>query len=297
VRRPGVLIVLVSAIWGSSYLLIKVALHDLSAEAIVFGRVALGAVVLLPIAWRAGALRGLRPYLGRLALVALLQITAPVWLIALGEQWIGSALAGLLNGTVPIFIAVFAFVVDRSERATGVRVAGIALGFAGVALVLGVDVRLGVWTLVGAACLIGSSIGYALGPLYAKRHLADLPPVGIVAALTGLATLYTLPGLLLAPPRRLPSLEATTAVAALGVVGTGLGFLLYYRVMQRIGPGRASVIGYLVTAFAVVYGVALLGEHVGVAGVAGLGLIVAGSVVASRARGAPARLRERQAAS
>jgi drug/metabolite transporter (DMT)-like permease len=297
VRRPGVLIVLVSAIWGSSYLLIKVALHDLSAEAIVFARVACGALVLVPIAWRAGALRGLGPYLGRLAVVALLQITAPVWLIALGEQWISSALAGLLNGSVPIFVALFALVVDRAERATRARVAGIALGLAGVALVLGVDVRLGLFTLVGAGCLTGASIGYALGPLYAKRHLGGLRPVGIVAALMAFATLYTLPGLVYAPPRHVPRLETVTAVAALGVVGTGLGFLLYYQVMQRIGPGRASVIGYLVTGFAVVYGVVLLGEHVGPGGVAGLGLIVAGSVVASRAQGLPARLRERQAAS
>lgn len=288
---------LVSAIWGGSYLLIKVALHDLSAEAIVFARVASGALVLVPIAWRAGALRELRPYLPRLAVVALLQITAPVWLIALGEQWISSALAGLLNGTVPIFVALFALLVDRSERATRARVAGIVLGLAGVALVVGLDVRLGLFTLVGAVCLTGASVGYALGPLYAKRHLGGLPPIGIVASLMAFATLYTLPGLVYAPPRQVPSLGTIAAVAALGVVGTGLGFLLYYRVMQRIGPGRASVIGYLVTGFAVVYGVALLGDRVGVAGFAGLGLIVAGSVVASRARGVPARLRERQAAS
>jgi len=288
VRRSLLSILLVAAIWGASYSFIKVGLRELSWECIVFGRTALGAAVLLPLAARAGVLSELRPRLRVVAVVALVQITAPVALIAVGEQWITSGLAGLLNASVPIFVAVFAVVLDPSERVSGLRVAGIGLGLAGVALVVGIDVGFGLWPLLGALCLTLSSVGYAIGPLIAKTRLGGVSPLALVTGLMLIATAYTLPGALATLPAQAPSLRIVGAVFALGVVGTGLAFVLYYRVMQAIGPSRASVIAYLIPAFALGYGAAFLSERVTIGALCGLFLILVGSYLTARGRVQPA---------
>lgn len=287
-RRPALGIALLASIWGSSYLFNEIALRDLSPGMIVWGRVTLGALTVWPLAILAGAATGLRPYLRPLVITGVIQIAVPITLITVGQQWIASSLAGVLNGSVPIFVALFALVLDRSERPTGTRVAGIALGFLGVVAVYGLDVGTDGYALLGAICLTGSSIGYAIGPLYAKSRLADLEPLGIVAVLLTVASVATLPLALLEPPAGVPGPAALGAVAMVGVVGTGLAFALYYRIMQTIGPSRTSVVAYLIPAVAVLYGATLLDEPVGRGIAVGLALILAGSYLTARRSRVPA---------
>jgi drug/metabolite transporter (DMT)-like permease len=282
VRRPALGIALLAGIWGGSYLFNEIALRELEPGAIVWARVTLGALVVWPLAISSGATAGLRTSLRPLVVTGLVQIAAPITLITVGQQWITSSLAGVLNGSVPIFVALFALVLDRGERATGMRVAGIALGFAGVVAVYGLDIGTDRSALLGALCLTLSSVGYAIGPLYAKSRIGDLEPLGIVAVLLSVASAATLPLALAAPPDGVPGPAALGAIAMVGIVGTGLAFALYYRIMLAIGPGRTSVVAYLIPLVAVLYGAVLLGEPVGGGIAIGLVLILAGSYLTAR---------------
>jgi drug/metabolite transporter (DMT)-like permease len=288
VRRPALAIALLASIWGGSYLFNEIALRELEPGAIVWARVTLGALVVWPLAIASGATAELRGSLRPLAVTGLVQIAAPITLITVGQQWITSSLAGVLNGSVPIFVALFALALDRRERATGMRVAGIALGFAGVLAVYGLDIGSDRYALLGAVCLTLSSVGYAIGPLYAKSRIGDLEPLGIVAVLLTVASVATLPLALAALPDGVPGPAALGAIAMVGIVGTGLAFALYYRIMLAIGPGRTSVVAYLIPAVAVLYGAVLLGEPVGGGIATGLVLILAGSYLTARRSRVPA---------
>jgi drug/metabolite transporter (DMT)-like permease len=282
VRRPALGIALLAGIWGGSYLFNEIALRELEPGAIVWARVTLGALVVWPLAISSGATDGLRRAWRPLVVTGLVQIAAPITLITVGQQWITSSLAGVLNGSVPIFVALFALVLDRGERATGMRVAGIGLGFAGVVAVYGLDIGTDRYAMLGALCLTLSSVGYAIGPLYAKSRIGDLEPLGIVAVLLSVASVATLPLAAAAPPDGVPGPAALGSIAMVGIVGTGLAFALYYRIMLAIGPGRTSVVAYLIPLVAVLYGAVLLGEPVGGGIAIGLVLILAGSYLTAR---------------
>ncbi len=287
-RRPALGIALLASIWGGSYLFNEIALRELSPGVIVWSRVTLGALTVWPLAIMAGATTALRAHLKPLVLTGVVQIAIPITLITVGQQWIASSLAGVLNGSVPIFVALFALALDRSERPTGMRVAGIAIGFLGVVAVYGLEVGTDAYALLGAICLTGSSIGYAIGPLYAKSRLSGVEPLGIVAVLLTTASVVTLPLALAEPPQAVPSAGAFGAIAMVGIVSTGLAFVLYYRIMQTIGPTRTSVVAYLIPAVAVLYGATLLDEPVGDGIAIGLALILAGSYLTARRTRVPA---------
>lgn len=281
-RRPVLGIVVLASVWGGSYLFNEIALRELAPGVIVWSRITLGALTIWPLAVLAGATSAIRSHLKPLLFTGVMQIAIPITLITVGQQWIASSLAGVLNGSVPIFIALFALVLDRSERPTGIRVAGIGLGFLGVVAVYGLDVGTDRYALLGAICLTGSSIGYAIGPLYAKSRLSRVEPLGIVAVLLSAASVATLPLALADLPDAVPSAAAVGSVAMVGVVGTGLAFALYYRIMQTIGPARTSVVAYLIPGVAVLYGATLLDEPVGGGIAIGLMLILAGSYLTAR---------------
>ena len=253
-RRPVLGIALLAAVWGGSYLFNEIALREVGPGMIVWSRVTLGALTVWPLAILTGATGAIRSHLKPLVVTGIVQITIPITLITVGQQWIASSLAGVLNGSVPIFVALFALVLDRSERPTGLRVVGIAIGFLGVVAVYGLDVGTDRYALLGALCLTGSSIGYAIGPLYANSRLAGVDPLGIVAVLLTTASVATVPLALADLPHAVPSAEVLGSIAMVGVVSTGLAFVLYYRIMQTIGPARTSVVAYLIPAVAVLYG-------------------------------------------
>lgn len=273
-----------AATWGASYLFIKIALRDFSAPLIVCARTLLAALVLLPVALRRDALGALRGHWGSIALLAVLQVVAPFLLITVGEQWISSALTGILVAGAPIWVAVLAFTpYAPAERPGRVALAGLALGLAGVALLFGLDLTGDRLALLGGLMVLLAGLGYAAGGIEFKRRMAGVDPAGAAAATMAVSGVLTLPAALLTLPTSAGA-DALSALVALGILGTGLAFLIFYGLIATEGPSRASLVAYLSPGFAVGYGVAVLGESVTAGTFAGLVLILAGSYLAAGGR-------------
>jgi drug/metabolite transporter (DMT)-like permease len=273
-----------AALWGASYMFIKVAIDDVSPIIVVWVRLVLAALVLVPIAHRRGALSGLRPHLPTIALLSVVQVAAPFLLITFGEKHIASALAGILVASAPIFTALLAFRIDREELATGWRLVGILVGIVGVALLFGVDLSGDSAALLGGLMVLLASLGYAIGPLQMKRRLQGVPPVGTAAATMSLAALLLTPAVPFALPSHAPGIDTVGSLLVLGAGGTGIAFLIFYTLIAEIGPGRATVVAYIAPGFSVVYGIVLLGERFTAGTAGGLLLILGGSWLAAGAR-------------
>jgi drug/metabolite transporter (DMT)-like permease len=280
--RGWVLFAAVSVVWGVPYLFIKLAVEDLSAGFVAWSRVMLAAVILLPIAWRTGALRNLS--VRWLAAFALFEITVPFFLIAFGEERVTSSLAAILIATVPLVVALLALRFDRDERPTRARFIGMLVGLAGVVALVGIDVGGRAAELVGALAVLGGAVGYAIGPLIAKRHLTAGDPLGPVAGSLGIAAVMLLPFAIAGLPTEAPDTEAVASVVVLGLVCTAVGFLLYLSLIAEVGPSRATIITYVNPVVALALGVAILDEQVTGAMAAGLLLILAGSWLSTDGR-------------
>ena len=276
------LILLLAGVWGASYLFIKVGLEDdLAPPFIVFARTALAALVLLPVAAYLGALAGVRERLAPLFVLGLIQVTGPFMLITIGEQEISSSLTGILVAGAPIFTFLLAFTLEGEERATPVSLAGVALGIAGVGLLLGVDAPGGTAALVGGLLVVLATTGYAVGAWFLKRRVPGVQPVGAVATTCAASAIMTLPVALFFWPDHVPSLAASASLVVLGVGGTGIAFVLFYSLVGTDGPRTTSLVAYVAPGFSVIYGVVLLDESFGVTTLAGLVLIVGGSWLAA----------------
>jgi drug/metabolite transporter (DMT)-like permease len=258
---------------------------------VVFGRTVLGAAVLLPLAWRTGAFRGLRRALLPVAVVALLDMALPTFLTAWGEEHVSSSVAGILTATDPLFTAVLALWLLRSEAVSRRRLAGLVIGFGGVIALLGVDLRGNGKELLGAAAVILSALGYAAAALLYRRWLADAPALGVTALMSGLSSAVFLAPAVADLPHRTPPAGSMLALAALGIVNTGLAYWLFYLLIDEAGAASAGVITYVMPAVALLLGVLLLGEKLTVGAVAGLILIALGAWLATgrAAGGTPAR--------
>jgi drug/metabolite transporter (DMT)-like permease len=283
-RRSLFALFAVGALWGASYLFIKIGLDGgLTPAGVVFLRTALAAAALLPIAAHRGGLAGIRPVLPVVVLLAVVQVVLPFMLISGGEQWVSSGLAGVLVASVPIWVALLAPWFDRAESPTRRALAGIVVGLVGVGLVLGVDLGGGGRALLGGVMVVLAGLGYAVGGFMIKR-LSRIDAISMVASTMGIAAVLSLPVAALSAPPGLPDLAALAAMLALGVGGTGVAFILFYGLIAEVGPARASLVTYVAPAFAVFYGVVLYGESLTVATVTGLVLIVGGSWLAGRGR-------------
>ena len=284
-RRAWLLMALLAGLWGASYLFIKVALDDgMPPLFIVFARIALGAAVLVPIAARAGVLRGMRGLTGPILLLAVVQVVLPFILITYGEDRIASSLTGILVSAAPIFTALIAVRYDDDERPHGIAIVGVVMGIVGVVLLFGVDLSGDARALVGGLMVLLASVGYAIGSLYLKHRLQGVPAVGIAASTMIVGTLVLLPVVLFALPPHAPSLKAAGSLLVLGAGGTGIAFYIYFTLIAEIGPGRASLVAYIAPGFAVLYGVSLLGEPLTAGAVLGLLLILTGSWIAAEGR-------------
>lgn len=273
-----------AALWGASYMFIKVSIDDVSPIVVVWTRLVLAAIVLLPIAYRRGALSALRPHLPVVALLAAVQVLAPFLLITFGEKHIPSSLAGILVASAPIFTALLAFRLDREELATGWRLVGVLVGIVGVALLFGVDLTGDSAALLGGLMVLLASLGYAIGPLQMKRRLQGVPPVATAAATMTVAALALTPVVPFAIPSHAPGLDTVGSLLVLGAGGTGFAFLIFYTLIAEVGPGRATVVAYIAPGFSVVYGIVLLGERFTAGTAAGLLLILGGSWLAAGGR-------------
>ena len=284
-RRSWLLMSLLAALWGASYLFIKVALEDgLDPVFIVFARIALGALVLVPLALAAGALAQMRPLVGPILFLAVVQVVLPFLLITFGEQHITSALTGILVSSAPIFTALIAARFDDEERPHGVATAGVAMGIVGVVLLFGVDLSGDAQALAGGLMVLLACVGYAVGSLYLKHRMRGAAPVGIAASTMVVGTLVLLPFALFTLPSQAPALQTIGSLMALGAGGTGIAFAIYFTLIAEIGPGRTSLVAYIAPGFAVLYGVTLLSEPLTAASILGLILILAGSWIAAEGR-------------
>ncbi|GAB7052073.1 DMT family transporter [Catenuloplanes indicus] len=286
-RRAWILFLTASLLWGMPYLLIKVAIEDLSPLAVVFGRLAVAALVLLPLAAARGTLGALRGRLPIVAAIALVHIVGPFLLITYGEVHISSSMTGLLIAIEP---AVIALLMLRSEPLGPARVAGLGLGFAGVAVLVGADLsgdRLG---LLGAGMVLLATLGYAVATMLVQRHAADVPPVALTAGTTTISSLVLLPFALFALPAGPVRPVSWAALIALGVLCTAVALLAFYGLIAQIGAARAGLVTYVNPVVAVLLGVALLGEPVGTGTIAGFALIATGCWLSTRSprRDAPA---------
>ena len=263
-----------SVVWGVPYLFIKLAVEDFSPGFVAWSRVTLAAVILLPIAWRTGALRALP--LRWLAAFAFFEITLPFPLIAFGEQRVSSSLAAILIAAVPLVVAFLAIRFDPAEQPTPHalhRHAGGARRAWSRSWASTWPAGRRSWS---ARWRLPATFGYACGPLIAKRHLTAVDPLGPVAAALGIASVYCCRWALLGWPTETPSGDAVASVVVLGLVCTAFGFLLFSALIAEVGPSRATIITYVNPVVALALGVAILDEHVTTGAVAGLLLILAG---------------------
>jgi drug/metabolite transporter (DMT)-like permease len=278
------MLLVLGAIWGASYMFIKIGLRDLTPEAIAFIRVALAALILVPMAWAQGALGSLRGLARWLFVIGGVQVAVPFVLIGLGEEEISSGLAGILVATTPMFTALLAIWVDHEERSHGLRLVGVAGGFAGVALLLGFDLGGSRAELLGGLLVVLAGLGYAIGALTAKHKLADVPPIAMSAGVMATSTIALVPAAIAGAPGEAPGIGPLAAVFTLGVLGTGFAFIILYSLISSVGPARTWLVTYIAPLFAVVYGAALLDERITLATIGGMALILGGSWLAAEGR-------------
>lgn len=264
-----------AALWGSSFLFIELALRDLAPSTLILLRMGSGALTLAAyVALGGRGFRPLLPFALPLGLLGLVNTAIPFFLIAWGQQHIDSGLASIFNASAPLFTALFALGYDRSQRATGLRLAGILLGFAGVVLLVGFELPGSERAVEGGLAVVAASACYAIGGLYAGRRFPGLPPSLLALGALAWSTLLVLPfGVAQAST---PGWEAILSVLYLGVAATGAAYLLYFGLIAGAGASKAVLVTYLVPSLALVYGAALLDEPVTAVALAGLALVLAG---------------------
>jgi drug/metabolite transporter (DMT)-like permease len=269
-------------IWGLPYFFIKIAVQEVSPLLLAFCRVALAAAILLPIAWRKGALRSLGRHQLAICAFALAEFVIPFSVISLGERWISSSVTGILIAMVPLSIAVLQRFFGVRESLGAFRIIGLAVGFIGVAALLGTGPIS--WPLgwAGAGCMLLATIGYAIGPLIIQRHLQGLDSIGpLAASLTVASAMLFIPAAA-ELPSVLPSPAALASIAILGVVCTAIAMLLMFYLVRSAGASRATVITYINPVVATVLGVLVLKERLGLGGYIAFALILLGSWLATR---------------
>jgi drug/metabolite transporter (DMT)-like permease len=271
-----------SVIWGVPYFLIKLAVIEVPPLMIAWSRVTLAACILVPIAWRRGALVSLRPHAGALVAFAFAEFVIPFAAISIGEQWIGSSITGILIATVPMWVVLLSRSFGVHERLGTRRLMGLTLGFVGVVALLGFGTISGSRGWAGVACMLISAVGYAMGPLIIQRHMQQIDAIGPLAVCLAISSAVLFVPALLVMPVNLPSATALACIAALGVVCTAFAMMLMFYLVNHAGASRATLITYLNPAVASLLGVMLLDERLGTSGLLAFALILLGSWLATR---------------
>jgi len=264
-------------LWGASFLFIKVAVRELTPATLITGRLGLAAItlaLLLPFAVSTGeTLLQLRENAWWLVVVAFVNTAIPFWLLSWGETRIDSGLASIIQASVPIFNALIAFVAFREVRVTGAPLLGVAIGFVGVALLVGAQPE---GKVLGALAVVGMAFCYGVGGLLAGRHLKPVQPIVVAFASTAISTLVWLPVGVAQAPAETPGWKTIASVVALGVPGTALAYLLFFGLINGPGAAYASLVTYLIPPIALAYGAVFLDERFGAYAFGGLALILAG---------------------
>jgi drug/metabolite transporter (DMT)-like permease len=281
-RRNWFLFVFLGFIWGIPYLLIKVAVEEISPTMIVLSRVLIGSAILIPIAMKRGSLmpairawRYVLPY-------AIGEMIGPWFLITAAEEDMSSGLAGLLVATVPIWATVIASMHGDKTVWQSKRLIGILIGFIGIVLVVGIESFSGRQSIVAIFMILIAAIGYAWAVTMVTAKIPHIEPISINAVAMVYTVIAYLPFMFLHMPDKVPSTEALGSVLLLGLFPTALAFILFFQLIKDIGPARGSLVTYLNTAFAVILGVIILNEPFTLGIAVGLPLVLIGSYFASR---------------
>jgi drug/metabolite transporter (DMT)-like permease len=271
------MLLVLAAIWGASFMFIKVGVRELAPATLICLRLALGTLTLLPVAFMTvGARelgRRLRAAAGPLLIVGLLNSALPITMLAWAEKRVDSGLAAVIQASAPLFTALLALRFSRSEVVTGARLVGLLVGFGGVALLVGAQPS---GDVVSALAITLTAFCYAVAALYSARALADVPPLVTAVGALGSATLMLVPFAIVQPPDGMPGWKVTASLLVLGILGTGVAYVLYYALLAGAGASRSILITYLVPALALAYGAIFLGEPVTMSALAGLALVLGG---------------------
>lgn len=281
-RRGVLLFAAMCVIWGIPYLLIRVAVGEISPAMLVFLRTGIGALILMPVVLARRGLRGIGRRWVPLLAFAVLEIGVPWFFLSSAEQHISSSLAALLISSVPLLGIVIAPLFGNRESLGVVGMGGLALGLVGVAAIFGLDLHAsGVTPLVQVAVVV---IGYALGPAVLSRYLTGVPSVSVTGlSLAACAVVYA-PLAAAQWPHAMPGAGVLASVGVLAVLCTAVAFLLFFALIEEIGPVRATVITYINPAVAALAGITVLRETFTVGMAIGFVLVLAGSVLATRRR-------------
>jgi drug/metabolite transporter (DMT)-like permease len=278
--RGWVLFAAMSLIWGIPYLLIKVAVEGVSVPVLVLARTAVGALVLLPLTLRRQAWAPVLAHWKPVAVFAFFEIIAAWLLLSDAERHLSSSLTGLLIAASPIVAALLDRLTGGEHRLTPVRLAGLGVGLAGVAALAGPELTGGsAWSVTEVLMV---SVCYAIAPLVAARYLADVPTLPMTAACLTLAALVYAAPAAATWPEAVPATRVLIAIAALAVICTATAFLVFFALIREVGAARALVFTYVNPAVALAAGVLVLGEPLTAWNLAGLALILTGSVLATR---------------
>jgi drug/metabolite transporter (DMT)-like permease len=282
---PWIVFLALGFVWGSSYLWIKIGLEGgLPPLTLIAGRLILGGLFLAAVVAIARQELPRRPiqYL-HLFVMGVVNIVIPFTLITVGEQTIDSALASILNATVPLAVIVIAPMFLPDERITAARVGGLALGFAGVVMLVAPDlVNLADADLTGELMMLGSSLSYAVGNVYARRNVHGMRPMIPALFQVTFATLIIVPlALLIDRPFQTvtPAPEAVFAVVWLGLLGSGVAYLCYFTILQLWGATRTSTVAYLLPVWGIVLGAIVLGDPITANRILGTALVIGGIAI------------------
>ncbi|MCU1494022.1 MAG: protein of unknown function transrane [Acidimicrobiaceae bacterium] len=281
-RRGWVLFGALGIIWGVPYLLIKVATGGITPATLVFGRTAIGGLLLLPFALYRGELRPVLAKWRPVLVYTVVELAVPWFLLASAEKRLPSSLSALVIAAVPIVGAVLARTTGAREHLGRVRIAGLLVGLVGVVVLVGLDVHAS--EIGSVAELLVVAVGYAVGPWIFHNHLSELPPIGVVVSSLLACALAYVPVVILELPSHVPAAKVLLSVVGLGVLCTAAAFLVFFALISEAGPARATVITYVNPAVAVLLGVTILGESFTAGSAIGFVLILAGSVLATRSR-------------
>ena len=282
-KRGWVLFAAMALIWGIPYFLIRVAVKEFEPPVVVFGRTALAAAVLLTLAGRSGAIR---PALRRwrpVLLFAVIEMAIPWILLTTAEQHLASGLTALIVASVPIVGTIAAFLLGDRHALRLVRIIGIGFGLSGVALLVGRDLSSDHappwWSVVEVLIVV---VCYATAPFLADRRLADVPSLGVIAVALSIVTVIYAPIAATSLPTHAPRLTAVLAVLGLAFICTGLAFVVFFRLIDEVGPARAGLITFANPVVAVALGTVFLDESLTIATFVGFVLVIAGCWLATR---------------
>ena len=286
-RKGWGLFALVGMLWGVPYMFMKIAVAELATPVIVFSRLLIGALVLIPLALRQKTIKDALKYWPYIALYAVLEMVIPWSLITNSQKDLSSGVVALLVATVPIWATLFAHHTGDSTAAHRTRIFGIALGLIGIAFLVGIESLNDVGNIRSLIQVLIASVSYAYAVNMITRKAPGISGIAINGLAMSLSTLLFAPFAILHLPKTPPSTEAIAATVGLGIICTALAFWIFFLVLEEIGPARASLVVYPNTAVAVILGIFLLDEPLTMAIVIGLPMVLLGSYFASRKPEAP----------